>query len=84
MARDSEVNADKLGNEASAVFVVRSGSISRQGGELELRGALEDRAQGLQGTQRIHCLEKPGKDWYVHSNQIKNYDTEIFLNYSIF
>lgn len=68
MARDSEVNADKLGNEASAVFVVRSGSISRQGGELELYGALEEGAHGLQGTKRIHCLEKPGTDCYVHSN----------------
>lgn len=58
MARDSEVNADKLGNEASAVFVVRSGSISRQGGELELHEALEEGAHGLQGTQRIHYLEK--------------------------
>lgn len=67
MARDSEVNADKLGNEASAVFVVRSGSISRQGGELELHGALEG-AHGLQGTLRVHCLEEPGTDWYVHSN----------------
>lgn len=68
MARDSEVNADKLGNEASAVFVVRSGSISRQGRELELRGALEEGAHGLQGTQRIHGLEKPGTGWYVDSN----------------
>lgn len=68
MARDSEVNADKLGNEASAVFVVRSGSISRQGGKLELHGALEEGAHELQGTLRSHCLEKPGTDWYVHSN----------------
>ena len=33
IARDSEVNADKLGNGASAVFVVRPGSISTDKGE---------------------------------------------------
>lgn len=33
MVRDSEVSTDKLGNGASAVFVVRSGSFSTDKGE---------------------------------------------------
>lgn len=33
MARDSEVNTDKPGSGASAVFVVRPGSISTDKGE---------------------------------------------------
>lgn len=61
MARDSEVNADKLGNEASAVFVVRSGSISRQGGELELHGALEE--------ELMDCREP--REFTVWRNQVQ-------------
>lgn len=67
-ARDSEVNADKLGNGASAVFVVCANASQSDKGILELCGALEEGARGLQGTQGIQCSEKPGTDWYLGSN----------------
>lgn len=80
MARDSEVNADELGNGASAVFVVRPGGISTDKGE-------NWNCVGLEKKELMDCREH--KKFTTWRNQVytgmlivirlKNHNTKNFF-----